>query len=167
MGSALLEQDETAFEREPRAREECSHSQRKHVARTGRKRTFLLVLAVTILDCLGNLSLAWGMKHAAVQVGLSPAGYLRDMLNPFVALGIALLILWLLTRMALLSWADLSFVLPVTALGYFLAAVAGRVFLNEPISRAQWLGTLLIFAGTALVGSTGHRTKHPAHEVHK
>jgi drug/metabolite transporter (DMT)-like permease len=134
--------------------------------RTRRRHTFLLVVLVTLLNCLGNLSLAWGMKHAAVQVGLSPSGYLRDMLNPFVALGIALLILWLLTRMALLSWADLSFVLPVTAVGYFLAAVAGRVFLDEPISRTQWLGTLLIFAGTVLVGSTGHKTRHH-HEVRK
>jgi len=134
--------------------------------RTSRSRTFLLALAVTVLNCFGNLSLAWGMKHAAVQVGLSPTGYLRDMLNPFVALGIALLILWLLTRMALLSWADLSFVLPVTAVGYFLAAAAGYFFLNEPISGAQWLGTLLIFAGTILVGSTSHKTKHP-HETRR
>jgi uncharacterized membrane protein len=101
------------------------------------------------------------MKHAAVRVALSPAGYLKDMLNPFVALGIALLIMWLLTRMALLSWADLSFVLPVTAVGYFLAAVLGRVFLHEAISTTQWVGTLLIFAGTGIVGTTGHKT-HPS-----
>jgi uncharacterized membrane protein len=120
----------------------------------------LLVITVTLLNAFGNLSLAWGMKHAAVRVGLSPTGYLKDMLNPFVALGIALLIMWLLTRMALLSWADLSFVLPVTAVGYFLAAVLGRVFLHETISTAQWVGTLLIFVGTGIVGTTGHKTHH-------
>jgi drug/metabolite transporter (DMT)-like permease len=162
METAVIEESE-ASERVVSVSARATH----HAPRTGRRRTFLLVLAVTVFNCLGNLSLAWGMKHAAVQVGLSPTGYLRDMLNPFVALGIGLLILWLLTRMALLSWADLSFVLPVTALGYFLAAVAGRVFLDEPISREQWLGTLLIFAGTVLVGSTGHKTRHHTHEVHK
>lgn len=162
METALIEESQAPEQELP-----APARQAPRPARTGRRRTFLLVLAVTVFNCLGNLSLAWGMKHAAVQVGLSPSGYLRDMLNPFVALGIGLLILWLLTRMALLSWADLSFVLPVTALGYFLAAVAGRVFLNEPISHAQWLGTLLIFAGTVLVGSTGHKTRHHAHEVRK
>jgi uncharacterized membrane protein len=105
--------------------------------------------------------LAWGMKHAAVRVGLAPSGYLRDMLNPFVAAGIALLILWLLTRMALLSWADLSFVLPVTAFGYFLAAVLGKVFLQEEVTASKWLGTCLIFVGIALVGSTRQNTTTP------
>jgi drug/metabolite transporter (DMT)-like permease len=107
------------------------------------------------------LCLAWGMKHAAVRVALDPFGYVRDMLNPFVALGIGLLILWLLTRMTLLSWADLSFVLPVTAFGYFLAAVLGKVVLQENISAAQWLGTGLIFAGITLVGGTRQKTANP------
>jgi uncharacterized membrane protein len=126
--------------------------------RKSRARVFLLVIVVTLLNALGNLCLAWGMKHAAVRVGLSPSGYLRDMLNPFVAVGIALLILWFLTRMALLSWADLSFVLPVTAFGYFLAAVLGKVFLHEEVATSQWLGTCLIFAGIALVGGTHQNT---------
>lgn len=131
------------------------HSQ----GRVSKLKTFLLVIAVTLLNAIGNLSMAWGMKHAPVRVALNPLGYMRDMLNPFVAGGIVLLILWLLTRMALLSWADLSFVLPVTAVGYFLAAVLGRVFLQEPITPAQWLGTLLVFAGTAIVGTTGQNTR--------
>jgi uncharacterized membrane protein len=98
------------------------------------------------------------MKHVAVKVRFEPLAYLSAMLNPFVAVGITLLILWLLTRMALLSWADLSFVVPVTGIGYFLAAVLGKVFLNESISHAQWLGVLLIFAGTVMVGTTREKT---------
>jgi uncharacterized membrane protein len=115
-------------------------------------------VAVTIFNVLGNLSLAWGMKHLTLQVGIDPRGYLQAMINPFVALGIVLLVLWLLTRMALLSWADLSFVLPVTGIGYFLAAVMGAVFLHEVITPAEWIGTVLIFAGTVLVGTTKQNT---------
>ncbi|HEX4164813.1 MAG TPA: hypothetical protein VHZ55_05010 [Bryobacteraceae bacterium] len=113
---------------------------------------------MTIFNVLGNLSLAWGMKHLTLQVGIDPRGYLQAMINPFVALGIVLLVLWLLTRMALLSWADLSFVLPVTGIGYFLAAVMGAVFLHEVITPAEWIGTVLIFAGTVLVGTTKQNT---------
>lgn len=98
------------------------------------------------------------MKHFAHSASLDPLSYLHAMLNPFVALGIALLILWLLTRMALLSWADLSFVLPLTGLGYILAAVFGVFFLSEIVTPAHWLGTLLIFAGTAMVGTTSQKT---------
>ena len=86
------------------------------------------------------------------------AAYLWSMLDPFVAAGIVLLILSLFTRMALLSVADLSFVLPTTAVGYPLSAVLGWFFLKEQVSAAHWIATLLIFAGTALVGTTPRST---------
>jgi uncharacterized membrane protein len=69
-----------------------------------------------------------------------------------VAVGVSLLILWLLSGMALLSWADLSYVLPVTSLGYVANVAMGHYFLNERITAQRWAGTLLIVAGTALVG---------------
>lgn len=120
---------------------------------------FTLIAAVIVFNASGNLSLAWGMRHVGEAVALNPLPYLHAMLNPFVALGIVLLCLWLLTRMALLSWADLSFVLPITGVGYVLAAILGILFLNESITRIHWVGTLLIFFGTAMVGSTNQRTE--------
>jgi len=80
------------------------------------------------------------------------------MTNPFVACGIVFLILWMLTRMALMSWADLSFTLPLMALGYIMAAILGKFVLHEMVTARQWLGTAFIFGGIALVGSTTHRT---------
>ena len=55
-------------------------------------------------------------------------------------LGTTLLILWLLSRMTLLGWADLSYVLPVTSIGYVLSAVLGKVFFGEQITWQRWLG---------------------------
>ena len=63
-------------------------------------------------------------------------------------------ILALLTRMALLSVADLSFILPVTAVGYILSTILGMTFLGEEVTYSRWLGTLLIFGGATLVAST-------------
>ncbi len=93
---------------------------------------------------------------------MNPALYVRAMLNPFVAIGIAALILAVLARMALLSLADLSFVLPVTAVGYVVTVVIGKTFLHETVSNQRWLGAVLIFAGAALVGSTSRNTTTPA-----
>jgi uncharacterized membrane protein len=129
-----------------------------------RFRTYSLLLLFIFLRPLGNLSLAWGTKHFPQVLSVNPAVYLRAMVDPFVALGIAMLILALLTRMALLSLADLSFVLPVTAIGYVLAALFGKVFLHEAVSAQQWLGTVLIFMGTSLVGSTSQNTTQYAGE---
>ena len=78
--------------------------------------------------------------------------YITVLFRPMVAVGVLLLILWLASRMALLSWADLSYVLPVTSLGYVLVALAGRVLLHEQITGRRWTGIGLIMAGVVLVG---------------
>ena len=65
-------------------------------------------------------------RHAAPSCR-RPLDYITVLFRPWVALGVLLLILWLLSRMALLSWADLSYVLPVTSIGYVLVALAGKV----------------------------------------
>jgi drug/metabolite transporter (DMT)-like permease len=87
-----------------------------------------------------------------------PLVYIRSMLHPGIALGVAMLILALLVRLALLSLADLSFILPMTAIGYVLAALLGRVFLHEAVSPQRWLAVTLIFAGAALVSGTPQAT---------
>jgi uncharacterized membrane protein len=110
------------------------------------------------LKAIGNLSLAWGMKHFPQTMSANPIPFIRAMFHPFVALGVAALILALLVRMALLSLADLSYVLPVTAIGYVIAAFLGKTFLSETVSNQRWLGIALIFLGAALVSSTAHST---------
>jgi uncharacterized membrane protein len=124
-------------------------------------KTRILTLIVILANAFGNLAMSWGLKQPGAALGGSVLDYIRVLFQPWVAIGICLLILWLFTRMALLSWADLSYVLPVTAIGYVLNAVLGRVFLGEHISAGRWGGTLLIVAGIALVGSTAVRTTGP------
>jgi uncharacterized membrane protein len=119
-----------------------------------RAKTFWLALLVVLLNASGNLSLTVGMRSIPDAMSADPFGYIRAMLHPQVAFGIVLLILWLLTRMALLSWADLSFVVPITAIGYILAAILGHFFLRETVTFTNWVGTFLIFFGTAFVGTT-------------
>ncbi|MBN9663825.1 MAG: hypothetical protein J0H49_36840 [Acidobacteria bacterium] len=119
--------------------------------------TLLLTAAVVVLNVLGNFALGWGMKHAPAG-----AGPILSLLQPFVILGIVMLIAWTLLRIRLLGLADLSFVLPVTAIGYVLSAVMGAVFMNEHVSLQRWSGTLLIFAGAAMTGLTPAATDEDA-----
>jgi drug/metabolite transporter (DMT)-like permease len=125
-----------------------------------RWKTRVFALIVILSNALGNFFLTWGMQHRAESLTLSPFSYIQAILSPWVGLGITLLIVWLLSRMALLSWADLSYVLPVTALGYVASAPLGHFFLNEQITPARWVGIVLIFAGTILVGM-GHHAGDP------
>jgi drug/metabolite transporter (DMT)-like permease len=122
------------------------------------KRTYFLLALFLALRAFGNLSLAWGTKHLPETLAADPMVYLRSMLDPGVAAGIVMLIVAMLVRLALLSVADLSFILPMTAIGYVLAAALGRFFLHESVSLHRWLAVGLIFAGAALVGSTPQAT---------
>jgi uncharacterized membrane protein len=108
---------------------------------------------------LGNLYLGLGLRRVGRLVTFAPLAYIEALFNPWVALGVSLLILWMLSQMALLSWADLSYVLPVTSIGYVLAAFCGRLFMGEQISMTRWAGIVLIMAGVALVGRTSVQTR--------
>ncbi len=123
-------------------------------------RTYSLLFLFIALKAFGNLALAWGTKHFPQALAANPAAYLLAMLQPFVAIGIGMQIFALLVRIALLSVADLTFVLPITAIGYVLSALSGLVFLGETVTAVRWAGTLLIFAGTALVASTPQKSAH-------
>jgi len=117
-----------------------------------RWKTRAFAAIVILSNAFGNLSLTWGMRHGVEELTGSPLSFLRAIFNPWVSLGICLLIAWLLSKMFLLSWADLSYVLPVTAFGYVVNALLGRLFLGEMVTPARWAGTLLIVAGMILVG---------------
>jgi len=112
-----------------------------------RLKTWLCSAIVVISNVAGNFFMKRGMPQH-----LAPLEYITVLFQPWVALGVLLLIVWLISRMTLLSWADLSYVLPVTSLGYVLVALLGRWLLDERITSTRWAGILLIVAGVALVG---------------
>ena len=116
-----------------------------------RLKTALFVVIVVLSNAFGDFFMKRGMPPES-QLS-SPAGYIAALLQPWVALGVALLILWQMSRLALLSWADLSYVLPVTAIGYVVVALIGKVLLNEQITALRWTGIVLIVVGVALVSA--------------
>src|SRR5664279_1285125 len=112
-----------------------------------RIKTWICATIVVLSNVFGNFFLKKGMPADLP----SPWSYVTVLFQPWVSLGVILLILWMMSRMTLLSWADLSYVLPVTAIGYVLVALVGHVLLNEQITAKRWIGILLIVAGVALV----------------
>jgi drug/metabolite transporter (DMT)-like permease len=121
-----------------------------------RLKTWFCAAIVVFTNVFGNFFLKRGMPPSLP----TPMAYILALFQPWAALGVMLLIFWMMSRMALLSWADLSYVLPVTSVGYVLVALTGRVFLNEQISMKRWAGILLIMSGVALVsGGTAPQTE--------
>lgn len=125
-------------------------------------KTILFTVLVIVCQVGGNSLLSWAMKrdHAVAPAPLAallpfpPPEWLLPFFSLFLWLGVGMLVVSLLSRMTLLTWADLSFVAPVTALGYVLNVVAGAVVLGEAVDAKRWAGSLLVVAGSALVGVT-------------
>jgi uncharacterized membrane protein len=110
-------------------------------------KTAALVAVVVVSNVGGNFALKRGMDSAGVDAGL-----IGPLAHPLVVLGISILILWTISRIKLFEMADLSWVVPVTSIGYVLTAAVGAIFLSEHITAARWVGTVLIVAGASLTG---------------
>ena len=127
---------------------------------------YLILAGITVFSTLGDSLLARGMKELG---GLSLHDFsslLFAILNPWVSIGIMLLLAFFASYMSALSWADLTYVLPATSLSYVLVALIGRIGFHEEISPARWLGIALIAAGVGFVAAGPSLTpaRHHQHD---
>jgi drug/metabolite transporter (DMT)-like permease len=123
-----------------------------------RLKTWICAAIVVLSNAFGDFFMKRGMPDSARLV--SPFDYIGMLFHPWVTVGVVLLMLWQMSRMALLSWADLSYVLPVTSIGYAVVALIGKVMLNESITDRRWAGIVLIMAGVALVSGGSAPSTH-------
>ena len=117
-------------------------------------KTHLLTAMAVLTNVTGNICLSHGMQEVGRTVSVSPADYVRALLNPWVLVGAFTLAVWMMSELALLSRADLTFVLPVTASAYGLTALAGHFVLGDQISWQRWLGIAVISIGVFLAEDT-------------
>ncbi len=124
-------------------------------------RKYLVLAGVSVFAPVGDSLLSYGMK----QVGNISIKNIPDLLlaitNPWVAVGILLLLGFFASYMTALSWADLTYVLPASSLGYVLLALIARFALHEHISIMRWLGIALVSGGVAFVTSGPEVTRRP------
>ena len=72
-----------------------------------------------------------------------------------VIVGGLLLLMFFALFLSLLSWADLSYVLPMISSCFVVSALLGYLVLGERISVVRWAGIALVSFGVLLVGRTG------------
>lgn len=125
---------------------------------THKNRNQVLIIVVILSSVTGNVILGHGMRQTGTIISASPLDYVKAFANPWTVAGVLILMIWMSTNLALLSRADLSFVLPVTAIGNVLVALAAHFGLGEEISLLRWLGILAITFGVVLAERTPSRT---------
>lgn len=112
---------------------------------------FLIIFAGTG----GELCVSRAMKRTGEVTDFRPAALLRFVLRAmresWMWIGVAMMAVAFFSLLAMLSFENVSFVAPVTALSYAAGTIGAGIFLREHISRQRWLGVLLICLGVTIV----------------
>ncbi|HZS99336.1 MAG TPA: EamA family transporter [Terriglobales bacterium] len=116
-------------------------------------RKYLVLAGVSVFASIGDSMLSRGMKDMG---GVSLARLhtlLAALRDPWIVGGIVFLLAFFAAYMTALSWADLTYVLPATSLGYVLLALIAKFVLHEQVTMLRWVGIFLIAVGVSAVAS--------------
>jgi drug/metabolite transporter (DMT)-like permease len=117
--------------------------------------TFLMLLTNVLSTSAGDVFITRGMK----QVGEISTLRLRTLLGIAVRVlsntdflaGVLCMAVSFFSFLAVLSRADMSFVVPITSLAYAVSTIGAKFILKERVNPLRWAGTLLVCVGAALV----------------
>jgi len=124
-------------------------------------RKYLVLLLVMLFGGTGDVLLKLGMKQLApIRFSHLVPDLFAALGNPWVVIGICCLIAFFASYLTALSWADLSYVLPATAMGYVLITLLSKFLLHETVSVYRWGGVLLISCGVGWVTRGPALTEH-------
>jgi drug/metabolite transporter (DMT)-like permease len=123
-------------------------------------RKYLVLLSVVVFGSIGDSFLARGMRDVGAIDIHHAAHVFSALANVWVILGIFLLLGFMSSYMTALSFADLTFVLPATAIGYVVMALLSIFWLHEHVSLQRWAGIALIVTGVGVVAGGPSRTEH-------
>ncbi|HKC89102.1 MAG TPA: EamA family transporter, partial [Blastocatellia bacterium] len=117
-------------------------------------KTFLLLCSLVVGSSLGEILSAKGMRKVG-DVSFRPNALIRALArmirSPYLFGGLACLAVAFFSFISLLSYTDLSFIAPLTAVSYITNTLGARFFLKERISRSRWMGTMLVALGVAVI----------------
>lgn len=115
-----------------------------------------LALALAVIVATGgDILMSIGLKRIGkIEVtGLASLWqtFLRIVGEWRIVAAVGLMCTFFCLWMSILSRADLSLALPITALTYVLNAFLAKPLLGEKVSLMRWIGTLIIFVGVIVV----------------
>jgi len=117
--------------------------------------TAFLIALMVLGDAASDVLITRGMKQVGEVASLRPLALFRTAgrvaRNPSFVLGLAVSSLHFAAFVCLLSYADLSFVIPASALVYVVSTLGARLFLDERVTPRRWAGSALVCAGVALL----------------
>jgi uncharacterized membrane protein len=118
-------------------------------------REVVLLCFVVGAGTMGELCISRGMKRVGEVQNFSPRNLLCVILQviqvKWIWLGFSLEATAFFSLLWVLSFANVSMVVPVTSMSYAAGALGGKIFLREKVTPERWSGILLVTVGVILV----------------
>jgi drug/metabolite transporter (DMT)-like permease len=118
-------------------------------------RNVLIVFLIVLAGTGGEMAVGRAMKEIGEVMTFTPRVILgvvrRALLRPWMWVGLGMMALAFFSLLMLLSWENVSFAVPVTALSYVIAALGAKFLLGEQVSASRWTGVVFVCIGVALV----------------
>jgi drug/metabolite transporter (DMT)-like permease len=115
----------------------------------------ILFTLIVVAGTGGELCVSRAMKTIGEVTDFRPAAIVRVILRAlrqgWMWAGVGLMATAFFSLLGALSFLNVSFVVPVTALSYVAGACGAVFFLHERVSRRRWLGVFLVSVGVTLV----------------
>ncbi|PSP15552.1 MAG: hypothetical protein BRC52_16120 [Cyanobacteria bacterium SW_5_48_44] len=116
----------------------------------------IIVIMMVLTNTAGALLVSRGMKQVGEISTLQPRELLKIfrhgvLKNYLVILGFLSQVCTFFLFLAALNLANLSWVIPMGALGYLVSVLGAKLFLKEQFTKERWIGTVIIGIGVVLV----------------
>jgi drug/metabolite transporter (DMT)-like permease len=118
-------------------------------------REVVLFFFIVVAGTGGELCVSRAMKSVGEVHDFSPRSLMsfvwQSLRLKWMWAGIALMSLGFFSLLAILSFQEVSFVVPVSALSYAAGAFGAKAFLGERVSRNRWIGIAVVCVGVTIV----------------
>ena len=115
----------------------------------------ILFILVIVAGTGGELCISRAMKSFGEMHDFSVKSIakflVRSLRLPLMRVGLVLVTTGFLALLALFSFQEVSFVVPISSLNCAAGAFGAKAFLGERISRNRWIGIATVFAGVTIV----------------
>lgn len=118
----------------------------------------VILIAGLVCEAIGVVFLSKGLKQVGEVKQVTAAEIWRVVkagaTNHNILIGVALEAVFFVALLVLLSRSDVSFIWPLTAMGFVLTTLTAKYLLHEEIPPMRWCGVLLIMLGAGLITFT-------------
>jgi drug/metabolite transporter (DMT)-like permease len=115
----------------------------------------VLFSLIIVAGTCGELCVSRAMKTVGEVKDFRPLSIARVILRAlrigWMWAGVGMMTVAFFSLLGALSFLNVSFVVPVTALSYVAGAGGAMFFLRERVSRRRWVGVCLVVIGVTLV----------------